>query len=95
MIQRTIRNSLLSLTAIQAANFIAPLFAVPWLTRTLGINTWGELAYVIFVMQIYLVLTDYGFSLSAVRSIARSKENSDRVSTIFLLVGPFSGYYSF
>ena len=83
MIQRTIRDSLLSLTAIQAANFIVPLFAVPWLTRTLGINAWGEVAYVIFAMQICLVLTDYGFSLSAVRSIARSKENLDKVSTIF------------
>ena len=65
MIQRTIRDSLLSLTAIQAANFIVPLFAVPWLTRTLGINAWGEVAYVIFAMQICLVLTDYGFLIGS------------------------------
>lgn len=76
-------KSVLSLTVIQAANFILPLFSVPWLTRSLGITAWGEVAYVIFAMQFFLVLTDYGFSLSAVRSIARAREEPDAVSTIF------------
>lgn len=83
MSQRAIMESLLSLTVIQAANFIVPLFSVPWLTRTLGVTAWGEVAFVIFAIQFLLVLTDYGFSLSAVRSIARAREEPCAVSAIF------------
>lgn len=81
--QPSIMESLLSLTVIQAANFIVPLFSVPWLARTLGVTAWGEVAFVIFSMQFLLVLTDYGFTLSAVRSIARAREEPHAVSAIF------------
>jgi O-antigen/teichoic acid export membrane protein len=83
MSHRTIIESLLSLSVIQAASFIAPLFAVPLLTRTLGTAAWGEVTFVIFAMQFLLMLTDYGFSLSAVRNIAQVQKKPDAVSAIF------------
>lgn len=83
MSRRTIIESFMSLSVIQAANFIVPLLSIPWLTRTLGVTVWGEIAYVIFVMQFFLVLTDYGFSLSALSSVAQAREKPGAVSAIF------------
>lgn len=76
-------ESVFSLTIIQVANFIVPLMAIPLLTRVLGPSGWGEISFTIFVMQLLLVFTDYGFSLSAVRSIARFQNDLQKVSNIF------------
>lgn len=48
----------------------APLASVPYLTRTLGPEAWGELAIAQAVATVLAVLVDYGHAQSATPAIA-------------------------
>lgn len=73
------RNAL-ALTAMQAANYIAPLAVVPYLTRTLGVNAFGAVAVTLAAIQFACVITDFGFALSATRDIALNNGDKGYIS---------------
>jgi len=71
-----------ALFAIQLANALLPLLLAPFLTRVLGKDGYGLFALGIAFIQIATILTDYGFGLSAVYQIARSRGNMDKIRRI-------------
>ncbi|MDR1064193.1 MAG: oligosaccharide flippase family protein [Azoarcus sp.] len=56
----------------QLALALMPLLLTPYLARTLGVENYGLYAFGLSFIQIAAILTDYGFSLSAVYKIARA-----------------------
>lgn len=78
-----LRHNIAALGSVQIANYIVPLLTVPYLTRTLGIDAWGEIALAQVVFLYFILLVDYGFSWSAVRQIAEERSNPVAVSKIF------------
>lgn len=78
-----LRHNIAALGGMQIANYLAPLITLPYLTRVLGVEGFGKLAFVQVVMAILILLTDYGFSWSATRQIAANKNNPDLISKIF------------
>lgn len=73
----------LALIFLQGANYILPLVTLPYLVRTLGIEAFGQLSFSLAVIQYFVILTDYGFNLSATRAVARQQANKNAVSVIF------------
>jgi O-antigen/teichoic acid export membrane protein len=71
-----------ALLVAQAANFVIPLLMIPFLTRTLGIEQFGLLAFVQAFAAYFVLCTDYGFNLSATRAIAATRENHQDVRRI-------------
>lgn len=65
------------------ANYVIPLVTVPYLTRILGVEAWGEIALAQVVLQYFILLVDYGFSWSAVRQISEERGDRDAISRIF------------
>jgi PST family polysaccharide transporter len=80
---RRVFGNFLSLSIVQFANYLAPLITLPYLFQVLGPSKYGltELARAVSVY--FLMLTDYGFSLSATREISVHRDDPRRVSELF------------
>ena len=68
-----LRKNILSLFVLQGANYILPLVTIPYLVRVLGPANFGRIAFAQAFIQYFVMLTDYGFNLSATRDIARAE----------------------
>ena len=79
-------GNFVSLSIVQFANYLAPLITLPYLFRVLGPSNYGltELARAISVY--FLMLTDYGFSLSATQEISVHRDDPRKVSEVFSCV---------
>ncbi|WP_137170441.1 flippase [Marinomonas sp. FW-1] len=71
------------LALMQAANTFLPLLTLPFLIRVLGVELFGQLAFVTAFMYYFVVLADYGFNLTATRDISIHRENLDRINCIY------------
>lgn len=82
----SLKRNIASLSAVLAANTLIPLITLPYLTRTLGVKSFGELAFVQVVMMYTLIFTDYAFSWSAVREVASVRDDRSFLSKVFFSV---------
>ncbi|MBS9436681.1 O100 family O-antigen flippase [Photorhabdus noenieputensis] len=87
------KNSVLSninaLFITQIANYLSLLLIFPYLSRILGIDGFGKIGISLSIISIFLILTDYGFNLSAPSWIANNKKNINKtceyIGAIFIL----------
>ena len=86
MSRRRLIENIVSLGALQAASYLLPLLSLPYLARVLGPENLGRMAFAIAFAQIFVILTDYGFNLSAAREISIHRDNPLKVAEIFYSV---------
>ena len=73
-----------SLYLIQFANIILPLIYLPYLFRVLGPTGYGVVAFGQSLVGYFVIFVDYGFALSATRTISVNRDNVIAVSrTVF------------
>lgn len=68
---------------LQGGGYIVPLLTLPWLTRVLGVNQFGQLGFITAFVAYFVLLVDWGFSLSATKQIAISRQDKLARSTVF------------
>ncbi|WP_276968009.1 oligosaccharide flippase family protein, partial [Metallibacterium scheffleri] len=78
-----LRKNITSLVTLQGANYLLPLVTIPYLVRVLGPDNYGRIAFAQAFIQYFVMLTDYGFNLSATRDIARAQGDADTINRIF------------
>jgi polysaccharide transporter, PST family len=67
---------------MQLVNYVTPFIVLLYLTRILGINVYGVVAFTVSVTQLALVVLDFGFTLSATQKIAVWRDNKPRVARL-------------
>lgn len=80
---KRIFDNILSLFSLQGFNYILPLITFPYLTRVLGPDKYGLIAFALAFIGYFQILTDYGFNLSATREISIHRDDDNRISHIF------------
>jgi polysaccharide transporter, PST family len=85
----TILHSFFFLSIIQLTNFLLPLIVLPFLIRVVGIERVGIIALAQALMSYFIIITDYGFNLTATRDISHHRQdlrrNSEIVSRVLVL----------
>lgn len=76
-------ENVISLGAIQIISYVIPLISLPYLSRVLGVEHFGSVFFAYAFMQYFMILTDFGFNLSAVREIAVNRDDNHKISEIF------------
>lgn len=72
-----------SLSILQAISYILPIIVLPYLFRTIGPEKFGLIAFAQAFVQYFLILTEYGFSISATKQISLCQDEHAKVCTIF------------
>ncbi|WP_405213880.1 oligosaccharide flippase family protein [Deinococcus sp. SM5_A1] len=80
-----IRNTS-ALYLVQIANYVLPLILLPFLTRVLKSGGYGEFATFQAIIAYGLVVTDYGFQLSATRKVAGFIEKNKNTKSLYVNV---------
>jgi PST family polysaccharide transporter len=68
------------LMSIKGVDFLIPLFVLPFLVRTLGIDVFGLISFSLAFCMYFGTLIHYGYSITAVRDIARVSHNLEELS---------------
>ncbi len=82
-------STFFSFSAIQAAQLLLPLLALPWLARVLGPHAFGLLMYMSLIPPLVALVRDWGFPFGAAREAARLR--GDREGLARLMGAVFSG----
>lgn len=81
--KKVLIENLLSLSFLQIANYALPLITIPYLVRVLGPEKFGLIMFVQAFTQYFIIVTDYGFNLSATRKLSIERHNKDAICSIF------------
>ncbi|HVY81105.1 MAG TPA: oligosaccharide flippase family protein [Steroidobacteraceae bacterium] len=68
-----LRKNIAALYIVQIANLALPLLSVPYLTRVLGVDSYGLLALAGALIVYFAAFTDFGFGATATRAAAAAR----------------------
>jgi len=81
--RRKLLGNMFWLYLLQGLNYLIPLAVLPYLVRVLGVERYGLVAFAQAFAQYFVILTDYGFNLSATKRIALIRDNPEQVSQLY------------
>lgn len=76
-------KNFLYLTMNQGINYILPIITLPYLVRVLSPDKYGLISFSRNFVQYFILITDYGFNLTATREISICKNDRNKVSEIY------------
>jgi O-antigen/teichoic acid export membrane protein len=82
IISHNVAKNSLALFALQFVSIVAPLIVFPYLSRVLGLDGFGLVMLALSACAIGLIITDYGFNLSATYQISKKRESIEYVSEL-------------
>jgi PST family polysaccharide transporter len=77
------RKNFAVLMMLQVSTYAAPLLTLPLLTRVLTPSGYGRLAFAMAFVNYFIVLTNYGFGLTATPQVSINRDNRKERSRIF------------
>ncbi|MDD2870761.1 MAG: flippase [Candidatus Gracilibacteria bacterium] len=80
---KTIVGNIFSLGTLQIFNYIIPLITLPYVLRILGPEKFGVVAFMGAFVGYFLIIVNYGFSLTTTRDISIHREDNKKISEIF------------
>ncbi|WP_270606136.1 flippase [Bacillus mobilis] len=83
MYNKKLVTNFLSLLSVQGVNYLLPLITLPYLLRVLGPEKFGVVAFAQAFVQYFVLLTDYGFNLTATKAVSIHRDEKKKVSEIF------------
>lgn len=77
-------RNIIALFAWQGVNYVLPLLTLPYLARVLGPEQFGVLAFSQAVIAYFVLLSDWGFALSAAQAVSRMRQDPEALSRILV-----------
>ncbi len=68
---------------LQNANYIIPLFLLPYLAHNLGTENFGKINFAQAVIAYFTLIIEFGFNVSSTQAIAKVQENKLEISRVF------------
>jgi PST family polysaccharide transporter len=84
--RKLVLGNVASLSVLQAITNILPVIIVPYLFRAIGPEKFGLIAFAQAFVQYFMILTDYGFNISATKEISICRNEHAKVCRIFSAV---------
>jgi polysaccharide transporter, PST family len=81
-----ILENFFSLSILNAISVLFPMITLPYLTRVLGAEKFGVVAFATVVVQYFMMFTSFGFGYSATQQISFHQVDTKKVSAIFSAV---------
>ena len=82
---RLVKNAM-ALWLVQIANYVIPIIVIPYVTRILGVERFGEVCYAQNILSYMAILINFGFDYCATQDIANHREDKQAVQAIFSMV---------
>ena len=83
---KVVMKNVAFLSGLQAITYFLPIIVLPYLFRVLGPERFGLIAFAQAFTQYFMILTDYGFSVSATKEISLARDEHAKVCNIFSAV---------
>ncbi|MEI7750735.1 MAG: flippase [Candidatus Omnitrophota bacterium] len=81
--RKTVLHNFASLSVLQAITYLLPILILPYLFRIIGPEKFGLIAFAQAFVQYFMILTDYGFSISATKEISLCQHDRAEISKVF------------
>lgn len=81
--RKAVMSNFASLTVLQAVTYLLPVIILPYLFRVIGPEKFGLIAFAQAFVQYFMILTDYGFSISATKQISLCQDEHAKICRIF------------
>lgn len=82
-LNKILLKNFFSLGVLHGVNYILPLLTVPFLVRVLEPKFYGLIAYSSSIISFLVLLTDYGFNLTATREVSLNRRNKEKINQVF------------
>lgn len=79
---KTVIKNFISLSSLNLLSFVFPFLLIPYLTRTIGVEYYGEYVFSFSIFQYCLLLINFGFDYSATKLISVNRDNKSMVSDV-------------
>lgn len=78
-----VMSNFASLSALQTITYLLPVIILPYLFRVIGPEKFGLIAFAQAFVQYFMILTDYGFNISATKEISLCRNEHSKVCNVF------------
>lgn len=80
---KTLAENFTYLSLLQIASYLFPFITIPYLSRVIGVDGFGRIAFAAAIIMWIQTIVDWGFGYTATREIAKNRENKDIVSFVY------------
>lgn len=84
--RRIVMKNVAFLSLLQGISYLLPIIIIPYLFRVIGPEKFGLIAFAQAFIQYFMILTDYGFNISATKEIAICRNEHTKVCKVFSTV---------
>ena len=79
----TLIENFISLSLLKVISFVFPLITMPYLSRVIGVDKFGAIAFASAIMVFVETVTDFGFNYTATRDVAQHRNDKEYISQYF------------
>ncbi len=81
--KKSLISNLSWLFCMRIVGYLFPMLTLPYLARVIGVSGYGKIAFASAVTLWVMTITNWGFSYTATRDVARCRDDNERVSDIY------------
>lgn len=81
--RRVVMHNAAALSLLQVITYLLPLLIIPYLFRVLGPDKFGLIAFAQAFIQYFIIMTNYGFNISATKEISLCRDDPLKVARVF------------